>query len=60
MDVRLCKLVNDVRQERRTLRAPALDSARHIFLVLTRAVRGSDYTPAIALFEEKDKLVAKI
>ena len=26
----------------------------------TRAVRGSDYSPAIALSEEKDKLVIKI
>ena len=26
-------------------------------LIKTRAVRGSDYSPAIALSEEKDKLV---
>ena len=28
-------------------------------LVLTRIVRGSDYSPAIALSEEKDKLVTE-
>ena len=34
MDVSLCMLVNDVRQERRAVRAPALDNARHLFIVL--------------------------
>ena len=31
----------------------------YVFSVKTRAVRGSDYSPATALSEEKDKLVTE-